>query len=112
MLARFSIADHDYVSGLDNLHVLGNYTGNFCALMFNFGENSAFYKNADARRAIVHATNSEAILNTVYLGLGKMMHAVVVDYCFDLKTDSMIFPRPTPSALIWTLPSSLLTAAD
>lgn len=84
-VGQISIADHDYVSGLDNLHVLGNYTGNFCALMFNFGEKSAFYQNADARRAIVHATNSEAILNTVYLGLGKMMHAVVVDYCFDFE---------------------------
>ena len=84
-VGQISIADHDYVSRLDTLNVIGDYTGNFCALMFNFGENSAFYKNADARRAIVHATDREAILNTVYLGLGKLMQAVVVDYCFDFE---------------------------
>ena len=84
-IGQISTADYDYVSKLDTLNVISNYTGNFCALMFNFGESSAFYHNADARRAIVHATDSEAILNTVYLGLGKMMHAVVVDYCFDFE---------------------------
>ena len=84
-IANIATTDYEYVSGLDELSVVSNYTGNYLQMNFNFGPKSAIYKNADARRALVHATNCEAILNTVYLGLGKTMDCCVVDYCFDYE---------------------------
>ena len=84
-LAAITTTDYDYVNGLDGIGILGNYTGNYCGMNFNFSPSAAFYQNEDARRAICHAINGEAILNTVYLGHGKMMHACVPDYCFDFE---------------------------
>ena len=84
-IANISTEDYEYASGLDELTIISNYTGNYCQMNFNMGPNSAFYKNTDARRAVVHATNCEAILNTVYLGLGKLMDNCIVDYCFDYE---------------------------
>ena len=84
-LAVISTNDYSYAEGLDNIDVLGYYSGNFLGLNFNYGHNSVFYHNVDARKAICHAVNKDAILQTVYLGLGKVMHAQIVDYCFDFE---------------------------
>ncbi len=77
--------DFDYVSGLKDMTVTAAYTGNFAILNFNFGEHAVFNHNLDARRAVCHAINTEAILNTVYLGKGKIMNAPIPDYCFDYE---------------------------
>ncbi len=84
-IALLSTNDYEYASSLSNIDVISYYSGNFLGLNFNYGHNSVFYQNVDARKAICHAVNKEAILNTVYLGLGKIMHAQIVDYCFDFE---------------------------
>ena len=83
--APITTTDFDYVSGLKDMTVQSNYTGNFAILNFNFGEHAIFNHNLDARRAVCHAINREAIMNTVYLGKGKLMHAPIPDYCFDYE---------------------------
>ena len=83
--APITTTDYDYVSGLKGMTVNGDYTGNFAILNFNFGEHAVFNKNLDARRAVCHAINREAIMNTVYLGKGKLMYAPIPDYCFDFE---------------------------
>lgn len=82
-IGAITATDYDYVSGLGGVQIIGNYTGNYMMMNFNFGHNSVIYKNPDARRALVHATNCDAILKTVYLGHGKAMFCCVPDYCFD-----------------------------
>ncbi len=84
-LGTISTSDYEYATSLKNIDVIGMYTGNYLQMGFNFGPNSVFYKNADARRAVTHAIDKEAILKTVYLDLGKPMHACVPDYCFDFE---------------------------
>lgn len=84
-VAPITTTDYDYVGGLDGMNILERYTGNFAILNFNFGEHAVFNKNLDARRAVAHAVNREAIMNTVYLGHGKLMNAPVPDYCFDYE---------------------------
>lgn len=84
-LGNIVTTDYEYVSGLEGIEVLGNYSGNYQQMNFNFGPNSVFYKNTEARLAVVHAINCKVILDTVYLGLGKEMHAAVPDYCFDFE---------------------------
>ena len=84
-MASIATTDYDYVTSLDNVGVVGNYTGQYVTTKFNFGKSSVFANNVDARRAVAHALNSEAILNAVYMGRGKIMHAAVPDYMFDFE---------------------------
>jgi ABC-type transport system substrate-binding protein len=49
------------------------------------GENSVYYQNIDARRAVAHAVDPQAIIDAVYLGQGKVMYAAVPDLCFDFE---------------------------
>jgi peptide/nickel transport system substrate-binding protein len=85
-IAPIAIPDVEYVKSLSGFNVDSRYTGNFIQMGFNFGENSVFYQNPDARRAITHAINPQAIIDTVYLGQGKIMHMCVPDICFDYDT--------------------------
>ena len=84
-IAAISTADYDYMSGVEGFNILGDYTGNYIEMKLNFGKNSAFYKNPDARRAIVHAIDRQAIANTVYLGHAVPMNSSLVSYCFDYE---------------------------
>lgn len=83
--APITTTDFDYVSGLKGISVQSDYTGNYAILNFNFGEHAVFSHNLDARKAICHAINREAIMNTVYLGKGKLMNSPIPDYCFDYE---------------------------
>ena len=84
-VAAVPTSDVDYVSTLPGIKVEGNYSGMYCSINFNHGENSAFYRNVDARSAVAHAIDPNAVLNVVYLGKGYVMHAAVPDYCFDYE---------------------------
>lgn len=84
-IAPIATTDAEYVKSMDGFNVIGRYVGMYCSLGFNHGENSAFHKNVDARKAVVHAVDPQAILNTVYFGNGVVMNAAVPDYCFDYE---------------------------
>lgn len=84
-IATITTNDYEYVNSLSNVDALGTYSGNNIAVSFNLGPSAAFYQNVEARRAVCHALNSEAMLEAVFLGHGKEMHAVVPDYCFDFE---------------------------
>ena len=77
--------DYDYVSGLEGYAIQGNYTGNYYHINFNFGPNSGITQNLAARKAIAHAIDRQAILDTVLLGHGKIMNCALPDYCFDFE---------------------------
>lgn len=85
-IAPIAIPDVEYVKSLPNLNVDSRYTGGFIQMGFNFGVNSVFFQNPDARRAVTHAINPQAIIDTVYLGQGKIMNMCVPDICFDYDT--------------------------
>lgn len=84
-IAQIATTDFEYVNEHDVLKPIGVYLGNAVMVNFNFGPNSALYQNLEARKAIAHAIDAEAILNTVYLGQGKLMKCALVDYCFDFE---------------------------
>lgn len=82
-IAAIAIPDVEYVKAMPGFNVDSRYTGGFIQMGFNFGVNSVFYQNVDARRAITHAINPQAIIDTVYQGQGKVMDMCVPDICFD-----------------------------
>ena len=84
-VAPLAIEDADYAQSLEGFNVDSRYTGNYQMLGFNFGPNSFFYHNLEARQAVAHAIDRQAIIDAVYLGKGKVMHAAVVDLCFDYE---------------------------
>ena len=84
-IAPIATTDAEYVRGLNGFDVVAQYGGMYCSIGFNHGEKSVFYKNVDARRAITHAIEPKAILDTVYMGYGVVMNAAVPDYCFDYE---------------------------
>ena len=83
--AFISTEDVDYAQSLTGFNVDTRYTGNFVFIGFNFGEKSFFYQNREARQAIAHAVDPQAIIDAVYLGRGKVMEAAVVDLNFDFE---------------------------
>ena len=76
-------ADVDFVSRLPGFDINSRYTGNYIIIGFNFGENSFFAHNLEARRAVIHAIDPEAVINLVYEGEGERMHGCTPDLCFD-----------------------------
>lgn len=88
-VATISKTDAEYAKSLENIFVTGNYEGNFFAVHFNLGPNSPLHKNTKARLAICHAIDRNAILQTVFMGLGKEIHASTSDICFDYNAEKM-----------------------
>ena len=84
-IAPIATEDVEYAKTLTGFNVDARYTGNYIGLNFNFGEKSAFYHNVDARRAVTHAVDPQAIIDAVYLGQGKIMDSCVPDLCFDYE---------------------------
>ncbi len=84
-IAQLATEDVEYANTLEGFNVDSRYTGNYKMIGFNLGENSAYYQNIDARRAVAHAIDPQAIIDAVYLGQGKVMHAAVPELCFDFE---------------------------
>ena len=84
-VAPLATDDVEYVKTLAGFNVDSRYTGNFKFIGFNLGPNSKYYQNIDARRAVAHAVDPQAIIDAVYLGQGKVMYAAVPDLCFDFE---------------------------
>jgi len=84
-IAPLALEDVEYVRQLSGFNVDTRRTGYYLGLSFNLGAKSFFYHNLEARKAVVHAVQPEAIKNVVYLGLGEVMHAAVPDICFDFE---------------------------
>lgn len=85
-IAPLATEDVEYAKTLPGFNVDARYTGNYKLLGFNFGEKSAFYRNVDARKAVVHAIDPQAIIDAVFLGQGVVMNACVPDICFDYES--------------------------
>lgn len=83
--AFISTEDVDYAQTLTGFNVDTRYTGNYVLIGYNFGANSFFHHNREARQAIAHAVDPQAIIDAVYLGRGKVMKAAVVDLNFDFE---------------------------
>ncbi|MDR1589741.1 MAG: ABC transporter substrate-binding protein [Oscillospiraceae bacterium] len=84
-IAPIAIEDVEYIESLPGVNLDSRFTQSYTMLGFNFGAKSAFYKNVDARQAIIHAIDPQVILDVVYLGQGEVMHAAVPDICFDYE---------------------------
>lgn len=84
-IAPLATTDVDYVKTLPGFNVDSRYTGNYVIMGFNFGQNSVFYQNPEARRAVCHAVDPQAIIDAVFKGQGKIMDAAVPDLCFDYE---------------------------
>ena len=85
-VGTIALSDVEYVStSLPQYYIKSRYAGNYVLLGFNFGENSFFNNNLDARKAVVHAVDPNAILNLVYEGQGVIMKCAVPSYCFDYE---------------------------
>ncbi|MCL2124723.1 MAG: ABC transporter substrate-binding protein [Oscillospiraceae bacterium] len=84
-IGSISTPDVSYVSTMPNYFINSRYTGNYVLLGFNFGVNSFFYHNLDARRAVVHAVDPQVIVDLVYEGQGEVMKCVVPKLCFDYE---------------------------
>jgi len=83
--AAIAITDVERIKSLPNVYMLSRYTQTYTMMNFNIGPNSEFYHNVDAKRAICHAIDPEAILNVMYLGQGKVVHAPINPICFDYE---------------------------
>ena len=66
--------DYEYVSSLPGFVVDRIYQANYLSVGFAFSETSVFYNNKEARYAVAHALNKNAILNLVYYGYGRIMN--------------------------------------
>jgi peptide/nickel transport system substrate-binding protein len=84
-ISLVALDDVDYAKTLPQYNIDERYMSNFDSVMFNFGPKSKFYHNVEARRAVLHAIDRQALLDVVYLGKGKIMHAAVPDHCFDYE---------------------------
>jgi peptide/nickel transport system substrate-binding protein len=84
-ISLVALDDVDYAKTLPQYNIDERYMSNFDSIMFNFGPKSKFYHNVDARRAVLHAINPQTLLDVVYLGKGKIMHAAVPEHCFDYE---------------------------
>ena len=67
-------ADYDYVSKLPGFVVDRIYQGNFLSVGFAMNQSSAFYNNKEARYAVAHAIDKQAILDLVYYGYGRVLN--------------------------------------
>jgi len=82
--ALIDINDVDHIKSLSNIYMDSRYTQSFTQLNFNLGHNSEFYQNVEARRAIVHSINAEAILQVMFLGQGELVKGPTNNtICFD-----------------------------
>ena len=77
--------DSEFVKNMPGFSVDSRYTGNYILMGFNFGVNSFFKDNVDARRAACHAVDPQVVVDMVYEGQGKVMKCVVPDICFDYE---------------------------
>jgi peptide/nickel transport system substrate-binding protein len=84
-ISLVALDDVDYAKTLPKYNIDERYMSNFDSVMFNLGPKSKFYHNVEARRAVLHAIDPQALLDVVYLGKGKIMHAAVPDHCFDYE---------------------------
>jgi peptide/nickel transport system substrate-binding protein len=72
-MAAVPFQDIDYVTGLPGLTVDYLKTFRTTALYFNISQHSPmFYENVDARRAVVHAIDPQAIVDIAYSGHAKV----------------------------------------
>lgn len=84
-VTTIATTDYDYVSGLKGIEVYDFYSGSYQIMNLNFSPTSCFWQNPDARKAVCHAINREAILNTVYNGFGRVMTAAMPEYMIDFE---------------------------
>jgi peptide/nickel transport system substrate-binding protein len=76
--------DYDYVSGLPGIEIMSHYSANWARVSFNVDELSIMH-NAEARYAVCHAVDSDAIINLVYSGHAKRMYSPISDVALDYE---------------------------
>ena len=78
--------DVDYVSGLSGINVLERYAGRWISVGMNPTVGHLFH-DVEARYAVIHAINSQAIIDVVYNGQGEIMKGPVSRACWDFHPD-------------------------
>jgi peptide/nickel transport system substrate-binding protein len=68
--------DYDYVSSLSGVDVMSHYGATWARVSFNVNALSIMH-NVEARYAVCHAVDSDAIINLVYSGHARRMHSPV-----------------------------------
>ena len=81
-IAQITSHDVDYVKGIDGFDVLDRFTATWAAMRFNIVQGRLFH-NEDARRAVVHALNRQAMLDVVYGGFGEVLNGPMTRVCLD-----------------------------
>jgi peptide/nickel transport system substrate-binding protein len=75
-MGTISTQDYDYVSSLSGVDIMSHYSATWARVSFNVNEPSIMH-NAEARYALCHAVDSDAIINLVYDGFARRMYSPV-----------------------------------
>ena len=92
-VAQIATQDYEYVNSMPEFNVITRYPANWAMIMFNHHEPSIF-ANVEARYAICHAIDKNAIINLVYDGMARPMQYASSIECFDHE-DRFIGAHPT-----------------
>ena len=84
-IAMVSVEDVDYVSALPNINVISRYPPSWPIIAYNHNPVSLL-SNVEARYAICHAINRQAIVDLVYLGRAEVMTYPMSKVVFDHET--------------------------
>ena len=66
--------DYEYATGLPGFVINKIYQANYLSVGFAMNVSSAFYNNKEARYAVAHCIDKQAILDLVFYGLGRIMY--------------------------------------
>ena len=83
-VGRIAPQDFDYVSELTGFSVLSRYAATWASMGFNVTEDSIMH-NVEARYAICHAINRQAMISLVYNGMATMMYNPITAVAFDYE---------------------------
>ena len=83
-MADVAADDVEYVRDLGNITIVDRYNSNWSQVRFNPTIGTTFH-NIEARYAVCHAIDREAILNNVYNGRGVVMNSPINSYCLDYE---------------------------
>ena len=83
-IAAISAYDTDYVKGLAGINVRERLSARWASVGFNIVPGRLF-NDINARRAVAHAIDRQAILTAVYAGLGEIMNGPMTRVCLDYQ---------------------------
>ena len=81
-VAKIPLPDYDYVSSFSDFNMVDLTDSNYVDMQFNLYPTSLIH-DPEARMAIIHAIDRQALLNIVYGGHGYLLNRPVPNYVID-----------------------------